>query len=70
MGTWRTTEIGTVTHPDDGEDFTLSPELEYDDKDRRFKGVLRRWPSFFYEDSPVERATAAPGEKRTVRKRA
>ena len=68
---YRATITGSVVHPESGIDVTLTPEAEYDDEDAYVRALIRAHPGLFKADNtdPVERATAAPGEKRTVKKR-
>lgn len=61
----RATAIASVVIDD--VELTIHPEITYDDKDEQVRRLVARFPQFFETDN-VEQATAAPGEKRAVKR--
>lgn len=66
MTIYRASEYRVVFDPDEVP-FHLDPAQPYDDEDPADREVIDRWRRFMVAEN-VEQATAAPGERRNVRR--
>ena len=66
MSTFRAVEAAVVNL--DGTSYTLDPSRSVSDEDPVWAAVIAAFPERSGRFVPVEQATAAPGERRNVRR--